>query len=233
MQRFIPNYTCKKPEQTGITCLKALIDYYKNVKVYEKKIKDISKEAVKIKKKITSESPWKTPIIYDLANYSINKKHKTLIIREEEKQAIPEYGEKRREELKKKGLKDEIKPRIEEELLKVLKERPVIIFLNFNKLYNERDAGLGWVVITEYNKNNDEFIIYDPLYYTRLPKSKHWQRLPNTPKKRFISLKRLYLFKTWDETKKTKILLRRERKKELIQPFIREFLSISEKRYIR
>ena len=52
MKRFVPNYTCKKTEQTGITCLQALMDYAGKAGIYENKINDMSESAKKISKEL-------------------------------------------------------------------------------------------------------------------------------------------------------------------------------------
>jgi len=232
MKRFVPNYTCKKTEQTGITCLQALMDYAGKVGIYENKINDMSESAKKISKELTASSPWKTLIIYDLAALALSKNYCARIIKEKDSHPsdnknINDYSRKEREELLKKGLKEEIIVEIEKALIKELEKNPVMAFMNLNYLYKQNNAGMGWIIITEYNPKMDEFIIYDPMYYTRLPKTAYWERMKNTPKKRFITFKNNYFLKNWRLTGETKVFFKGDAERTGFMPFIREFLSIS------
>lgn len=233
MERFVPHYTCKKAEDTGIVCIKVLISYQDKTGIYEKKITDLTSIANNIKSNISKDNPWNTPIIYDLASYAIHKGKKPVIVKESIKHLtdpgtkINNYSKKRLRELEGKGLKQEVQNEIEKELLNVLNNHPVMLFLNLNFLYNQRNAGLGWIIILEYNEARDEFIVYDPMYYTRIPRSRDWHRLKNTPKKRYISFKKEYLLKIWQDTKNTQIFSREKNKKQGFKPFTREFLYIS------
>ncbi len=233
MKRFVHHYTCKKIEQTGVTCLKILSDYASGVGVYEKKIKDLHSIAKSTNDKITRLSSWKVPIIYDLISLAIKKFNITLVkeadFHPDDDRGIKEYSMRLRSELIKKGLNEEINEDIENKLADELKKRPVMLLINFNELYKQRNAGIGWIIITEYNHQNNEFIVYDPMYYTRLPRNRNWQRLPNTPKKRFISFKANYLLEVWRKTKETTVYSTVVARKKAIQPFQREFFSLTKK----
>jgi hypothetical protein len=220
MERFVPHYTCKRKEQTGFVCFKILSDYADGVGVFEKKPKDLSDLADKVNKKLTKLSPWRTPIMYDFASFS---KKPVMIVKEEDKY-VNKYSKKKSKEVK---AEEKISEEIENELMDVLKKTPVMLFLNLNKLYKQRNIGLGWIIITEYNLIRDEFIIYDPMYYTRLPKTKYWERLQNTAKKRFISFNRKYFIEKWAEIKETRLIHREDRKNKGIKLFTREFLAIT------
>ncbi len=94
-------------------------------------------------------------------------------------------------------------------------------------MYKQKNAGLSWVIVTEYNKSLDEFIVYDPMYYTKLPKTRDWERIVNTPKKRYISFRSKYFLMCWKKTSDTVIYSGVRRANSGIKPFFREFLAIA------
>lgn len=234
MRRSVPHYTCKKIEQSSVTCVKTIIDYISKKKIYEKKITDYSDRSNLIIKELTKKSPWNIPILYDLALFAKNKfevtivKEKNIHIKDPIKD-IESYSKKKEKECLEKGVKQEINSDIENVLIKKLQNSPVILFINGNFLYKQRNAGLIWIIVLEYNKTLDEFIIYDPMYYTRLPRTRNWVRIINTPKMRYISFKYNYFMKVWRETSETTTVSTDTRVKKRVVPFTREFLIIRKK----
>ncbi|MBN1923671.1 MAG: hypothetical protein JW791_02835 [Nanoarchaeota archaeon] len=231
MKRFVPHITCKRVEQTGVTCLKILKDYTNGVGVYEKKINDYSATADKANKLALKDSPWSSVTIYDLAGLAL-KDFNVIIVKESDSfpadpsSSIEEYTKKKLEALK---IKPVINEDIENELVKQLKDYPVALLINLNELYHQRNLGIGWVVITEYNPDNNEFIVYDPMYYTRLPRGGSWERLPNTPRRRFIRFNINYFLSVWRKTKETVIFSKIKAQKKGFSPFLREFFAITKK----
>lgn len=235
MRRSVPHYTCRKNEESGITCVKTIIDRLKGVGIFEKKIKDLSSFADEANYKLTKNSPWKTPIIYDLAIFANESDADVLVVKEKDShikdpvKKIEEYSKKIREDCIKKGVKEKIDEKIAESFMNDLEQSPLLIFMNANSLFKQLNAGMTWLIVLEYNGSLDEFVIYDPLYYTRLPKSKYWERINNTPKKRYISFKRNFFFDCWNKTAETMIYSTERITKEGIRPFIREYLCITNK----
>lgn len=213
MERFVSHYSCEEVEETGVVCLNILMDYVDEKRIYERKIKDLSKFAMLINKKILKNSIWTFPTIDILEKILIKKKYRHLIYREEKNNFF--------------RIKQEKKVFvINEELITQLKTQPVLLLIDLTKLYGEKTAKIGWIVVLEYNEQHKEFIIYDPLYYQRISKGNGFRRLNNTPKNRYISVKKNHFFKSWESMDKIIVYTKG---KKTIKPFKREFLTITKK----
>jgi len=113
---------------------------------------------------------------------------------------------------------------IDKELVEKLKKKPVMMLMNLNALYGEKNSNLGYIIVLEHNKVKNEFIIYDPMYYNRISKTRNYERLDNTPKRRYISVKRVHFLKSWSSIEDLLVFLN---KKNSIKPFKKEFITIT------
>ncbi len=215
MKRFVPNFSCEDPKYSGIAAIKTLMGYKEKVNIYEKKIFNIDSAPKGI-----IDARIKMPTTYDIIKLS---RYNCKIVADEEivESPIADILKEKRKEVENK-IEEKIVENIEQELLNVLKKRPVMAFVNFSKLYEDKMAGIGWIVVVEYNPKRDEIITYDPMFFKRVAKTDNWERLENTPKKRYIAFKRRYFFKKWKEVKEIKILF----KKKTFKPFRREFIYL-------
>jgi len=233
MKVFVPHYTCKSSFESGVVCLKVMTDYLNNVRINEKKPNDLSEIAQKTSKKIALSS-LKIPLSYELIMLGLGNFNAELVRQKEsykmDYEGLLIYEKKIKSELMSKGMKFILAKEFEEELIKRLKYSPQIILVDFNKLYKQINLGIGWIIALEYNPLRDEIIIYDPLYYSRLPKSRNHERLINTPKNRNISFKRNYFIDSLKNIDEIIISPRNDKKKSASKPFIREFFTITKKK---
>ncbi len=233
MRVFVPHYTCKSPFESGVVCLKIMTDYLNNIRINEKKPNDLSEIAKKTSKKIAL-NPLKIPLSYELIMLGLGNFNAELVRQKEsykmDYEGLLIYEKKIKSELMSKGMKFILAKEFEEELIKRLKYSPQIILVDFNKLYKQINLGIGWIIALEYNPLRDEIIIYDPLYYSRLPKSRNHERLINTPKNRYISFKRNYFIDSLKNIDEIIISPRNDKKKSASKPFIREFFTIVKKK---
>lgn len=233
MKVFVPHYTCKSSFESGVVCLKVMTDYLNNVRINEKKPNDLSEIAQKTSKKIANNS-LKIPLSYELIMLGLGNFNAELVRQKEsykmDYEGLLDYEKKMKSELMDKGMRFILAKEFEEELIERLKYSPQIILVDFNKLYKQVNLGMGWVIVLEYNPLRDELIIYDPLYYSRLPKSRNHERLRNTPKNRYISFKRNYFIDSLKNIDEIIISPRDDKKKSPSKPFIREFFTITKKK---
>ncbi|VVB75905.1 Uncharacterised protein [Candidatus Tiddalikarchaeum anstoanum] len=233
MKRNLPHYTCRKNKQTGVTCTKILIDYYNNVPVYEKKIRDLSIYSEDVNRKLLKNNPWKTPILYDLALFAKEEGLNVEIYKEKDSHVkdplknIEEYSREREKKCLELGVKENFNEDMETKLGEWIWGGPLLLYINANYLYKQANAGFIWLIVLEYNKERDEIIVYDPLYYTRLPETRSWLRIENTPKRRYISFRRGFFLECWRKTTETPIYSSELRVKKSVKPFIREFIAIT------
>ena len=233
MKVFVPHYTCKNGFESGVCCLKILTDYINGVKINEKKPVDVTEVAQKTAIKISANNPLKVPLSYDLIGLAINK-FSAVLFRQKERYKMDyndllAYEEKAKTELALKGLRLIISKEFEEELLEALNDGPVIVFVDFNKLYKQLNLGFGWLIALEYNGLKDEMITYDPMYYSRLPKSRNHERLKNTFKNRYISFRKNFFIDSLKHVDELIISDRNKARKVSSKPFIREFFTIYKK----
>jgi hypothetical protein len=233
MKVFVPHYTCKSSFESGVVCLKIMTDYLNNVRINEKKPNDLSEIATKTAKKIAANS-LKIPLSYELIMLGIGNFNAELVRQKEsykmDYEGLLDYEKKMKSELMDKGMRFILAREFEEELIERLKTSPQIILVDFNKLYKQINLGMGWAIALEYNPLRDELIIYDPLYYSRLPKSRNHERLRNTPKNRYISFKRNYFIDALKNIDEIIISARDNKKKSTSKPFVREFFAIIKKK---
>ncbi|MFA5303648.1 MAG: hypothetical protein WC393_03880 [Candidatus Nanoarchaeia archaeon] len=233
MKVFVPHYTCKTGFESGVACLKILTDYVNGVKINEKKPNDLTEIAVKTAKKISINNPLKIPLSYDLINLAVNN-FNTVLFRQKENykndyEGLLDYENKIKSELMAKGMRLIVSKEFEEELLEALKDGPVIVFVDFNKLYKQLNLGFGWLIALEYNESKNELITYDPMYYSRLPKSRNHERLKNTFKNRYISFNKNFFIDSIKNIDELIISNREKTKRTTSKPFIREFFAIYKK----
>ncbi|MDD4353502.1 MAG: hypothetical protein PHN56_03525, partial [Candidatus Nanoarchaeia archaeon] len=81
----------------------------------------------------------------------------------------------------------------------------------------------------EYNEIRKELITYDPMYYSRLPRSRNHERLKNTFKNRYISFNKNFFIDSIKNIDELIISNREKAKKIVSKPFIREFFTIYKK----
>ncbi|MDD4353046.1 MAG: hypothetical protein PHN56_01170 [Candidatus Nanoarchaeia archaeon] len=160
MKVFVPHYTCKNGFESGVACLKILTDYINDVRINEKKPTDLSEIAIKTALKISNNNPLKIPLSYDLINLAISK-FSALIVRQKEcykmdYEGLLAYEQKMKSELMNKGMRFIIAREFEEELLENLNNGPLIVFVDFNKLYKQLNLGFGWLIVLEYNEIKKE-----------------------------------------------------------------------------
>lgn len=233
MKVFVPHYTCKNGFESGVACLKIMTDYVNGVRINEKKPTDLTDVAIKTAFKISKNNPFKIPLSYDLINLAVNK-FNTVLFRQKENykndyEGLIEYENKIKSELLAKGTRIIVSREFEEELLHALNDGPVIVFVDFNKLYKQRNLGFGWLIALEYNEPKNELITYDPIYYSRLPKSRNHERLKNTFKNRYISFNKDFFIDSVKNIDDLIISNREKTKKITSKPFIREFFTIYKK----
>lgn len=229
MKVFVPHYTCKSSYESGPVCLKIVTDYLNNVRINEKKLQDLTEIAQKTAKKISMNNPLKMPLIYDLAKLAI-KNFRVGIFREKDAynddfNGLFEYEAKIKDELIEKGAKIIIGD-FEELFFKKIKKHALIVFADLNKLYSQTNLGFGWIVALEYNELKKEVIIYDPMYYARVPKSKNYERLSNTLKRRYISFKQGFFMKSLKGVNEA-LVRDRDKKNKPSKPFVSEFFAIA------
>ncbi len=192
----IPHYTCKKKEHTGIVCLICLMDYFKNAPVYEKKPDDLTQKAENIKNFITKNSPYSFLENYDLINHALNHDYSVEhVVKKRISYDVSSYEYKKRRLCEKKGMIEFVEKNIKKKLFEFVKKTPVMIMINSNKLYHRVDAGINWIIVLDYN--DKEIIIYNPRYYMEILKGRGFIRIPNTPKKRYIGVKKKLFIKCW------------------------------------
>jgi hypothetical protein len=233
MEVFVPHYTCKNAFESGVACLKILTDYVNGIRINEKKPVNLSDIAIKTAMKISANNPLKIPLSYDLVSLSV-KKFNTLLVRQKEEYKMDydnllAYEKKLRSELMSKGLRVFVAKEFEEELISILKDGPIIVFVDFNKLYKQRNLGFGWLIVLEYNELKNELITYDPMYYSRLPRSRNHERLKNTFKNRYIAFNKNFFIDSIKNIDDLTISNREKAKKNTSKPFIREFFTIYKK----
>jgi hypothetical protein len=233
MKVFVPHYTCKNSFESGVACLKILTDYINGARINEKKPTDLTAIAIKTAIKISANNPLKIPLSYDLINLAMPN-FGALLIRQKEcykmdYNGLLAYEQKMKTELMGKGLRFIVAKEFEEELLSNLNNGPVMVFADFNKLYKQLNLGFGWIIALEYNESKNELIIYDPIYYSRLPKSHNHERLKNTFKNRYIAFNKNFFIDSIKNIDELIISDRDKTRRNTSKPFIREFFSIYKK----